>query len=58
MVLQHQHRIGVALRDQVIDLSKIKHLFTGPVLSMRHDIFEQVQLYLVVVETSLVFGQI
>jgi len=41
-VLQTRHRIGVALHDQVIDLSVIKHLFTGAVLSSRLDIFDEV----------------
>jgi len=40
---QPRHRIGVAFHDQVIDLSKIKHHFTGPVLSSKHDIFDKVQ---------------
>lgn len=47
-MLQPRHRIGIALHDQVIDLSKIKHLFTGPVLSSKHDIFDQVLPYSVI----------
>ena len=29
---QPEHRIGVAIGSQVLDLSKISHLFTGPLL--------------------------
>uniref|UniRef100_K7FYQ1 Fumarylacetoacetase n=1 Tax=Pelodiscus sinensis TaxID=13735 RepID=K7FYQ1_PELSI len=38
---QPRHRIGVAIGDQVLDLSAIKHLFTGPVLSKHQDVFDQ-----------------
>ncbi|XP_075860802.1 fumarylacetoacetase isoform X2 [Microcebus murinus] len=34
-------RIGVAIGDQILDLSVIKHLFTGPVLSRHQDVFDQ-----------------
>ncbi|XP_044294745.1 fumarylacetoacetase [Varanus komodoensis] len=34
-------RIGVAIGDQVLDLSVIKHLFDGPLLSKNHHVFEQ-----------------
>ncbi|XP_068415128.1 fumarylacetoacetase isoform X2 [Eschrichtius robustus] len=34
-------RIGVAIGDQILDLSVIKHLFTGPVLSQHQDVFDQ-----------------
>ncbi|XP_015416050.1 PREDICTED: fumarylacetoacetase, partial [Myotis davidii] len=34
-------RIGVAIGDQILDLSLIKHLFTGPVLSKHQDVFIQ-----------------
>ncbi|XP_033258871.2 fumarylacetoacetase isoform X5 [Orcinus orca] len=34
-------RIGVAIGDQILDLSIIKHLFTGPVLSQHQDVFDQ-----------------
>ncbi len=27
-----QHRIGVAIGDSILDLSKVAHLFTGPLL--------------------------
>ncbi|XP_043844073.1 fumarylacetoacetase [Dromiciops gliroides] len=36
-----RQRIGVAIGDQILDLSVIKHLFTGPVLSGHQDVFEQ-----------------
>ncbi|XP_062998628.1 fumarylacetoacetase [Elgaria multicarinata webbii] len=35
------HRIGVAIGDQVLDLSAIKHLFDGPILSKHHQVFDQ-----------------
>ncbi|XP_048375578.1 fumarylacetoacetase isoform X1 [Sphaerodactylus townsendi] len=35
------HRIGVAIGNQVLDLSAVKHLFDGPVLSKHHHIFDQ-----------------
>ncbi|XP_034524769.1 fumarylacetoacetase [Ailuropoda melanoleuca] len=38
-------RIGVAIGDQILDLSVIKHLFTGPVLSKHQDVFDQVGLH-------------
>ncbi|XP_057579583.1 fumarylacetoacetase isoform X2 [Hippopotamus amphibius kiboko] len=34
-------RIGVAIGDQILDLSVMKHLFTGPVLSQHQDVFDQ-----------------
>uniref|UniRef100_T1DL75 Fumarylacetoacetase n=1 Tax=Crotalus horridus TaxID=35024 RepID=T1DL75_CROHD len=36
-----RHRIGVAIGDQVLDLSAVKHLFDGPVLSKQRHVFEQ-----------------
>ncbi|KYO21098.1 fumarylacetoacetase [Alligator mississippiensis] len=36
-----RHRIGVAIGDQILDLSAVKHLFTGPVLSKHHNVFDQ-----------------
>ncbi|XP_048375579.1 fumarylacetoacetase isoform X2 [Sphaerodactylus townsendi] len=36
-----RHRIGVAIGNQVLDLSAVKHLFDGPVLSKHHHIFDQ-----------------
>nr|XP_060473406.1 fumarylacetoacetase [Panthera onca] len=38
---QPRPRIGVAIGDQILDLSVIKHLFTGPVLSKHQDVFDQ-----------------
>lgn len=32
----------MAIGDQILDLSAIKHLFTGPVLSKHQDVFDQV----------------
>ena len=32
----------MAIGDQILDLSVIKHLFTGPVLSQHQDVFDQV----------------
>lgn len=32
----------MAIGDQILDLSIIKHLFTGPVLSKHQDVFDQV----------------
>jgi len=55
-VLQPQHRIGVALHDQVIDLSKIKHLFTGPVLSSKHDVFDQVWPHSAIIDSMLLYS--
>lgn len=40
--LQDKKRIGVALGDQILDLSLVKHLFTGPLLSGCQHVFEQV----------------
>ncbi|XP_040825404.1 fumarylacetoacetase isoform X2 [Ochotona curzoniae] len=34
-------RIGVAIGDQILDLSIIKHLFTGPILSKHQDVFDE-----------------
>uniref|UniRef100_A0A8C0PLX0 Fumarylacetoacetase n=1 Tax=Canis lupus familiaris TaxID=9615 RepID=A0A8C0PLX0_CANLF len=36
-----RQRIGVAIGDQILDLSVIKHLFTGPILSKHQDVFNQ-----------------
>ncbi|XP_066492129.1 fumarylacetoacetase [Tiliqua scincoides] len=38
---QPKHRIGVAIGDQVLDLSAVKHLFDGPILSKHHHVFDQ-----------------
>ncbi|XP_033625007.1 fumarylacetoacetase-like [Asterias rubens] len=36
-----QHRIGVAIGDQVLDLSVVKELFNGPHLSECRDVFDK-----------------
>ncbi|XP_056427521.1 fumarylacetoacetase [Hyla sarda] len=36
-----RHRIGVAIGDQILDLSVIRHLFNGPVLSGKQDVFHE-----------------
>ncbi|KAM9319172.1 fumarylacetoacetase [Pholidichthys leucotaenia] len=36
-----KHRIGVAIGDQILDLSVVKSLFGGPVLSKHQDVFDQ-----------------
>lgn len=38
------HRIGVAIGNQVLDLSVIRHLFTGPVLQSQQDVFAEATL--------------
>ncbi|XP_054858950.1 fumarylacetoacetase [Eublepharis macularius] len=38
---QPRHRIGVAIGNQVLDLSAVKHLFNGPILSKHHHVFDQ-----------------
>ena len=40
--LQPQHRIGVAIGDSVLDLSAVKHLFSGPELSSKQHVFSEV----------------
>ncbi|XP_060899062.1 fumarylacetoacetase [Labrus mixtus] len=39
-----KHRIGVAIGDQILDLSVVKSLFQGPVMSTHQDVFEQTTL--------------
>ncbi|CAD5233058.1 unnamed protein product [Bursaphelenchus xylophilus] len=39
-----QRRIGVAIGQQILDLSAIKHLFTSPQLQGRQDVFSQTTL--------------
>ncbi|XP_068183531.1 fumarylacetoacetase isoform X2 [Antennarius striatus] len=36
-----KHRIGVAIGDQILDVSVIKFLFQGPVMSKHQDVFDQ-----------------
>ncbi|KAG8574843.1 hypothetical protein GDO81_009361 [Engystomops pustulosus] len=38
---EQRHRIGVAIGDQILDLSVIKDLFNGPYLSAQQDVFYQ-----------------
>uniref|UniRef100_A0A914R1A6 Fumarylacetoacetase n=1 Tax=Parascaris equorum TaxID=6256 RepID=A0A914R1A6_PAREQ len=33
--------IGVAIGDYILDLSQVKHFFTGPYLSAKQNVFEQ-----------------
>lgn len=35
------HRIGVAIGEMILDLSLISHLFTGPVLKTKQQVFQQ-----------------
>ncbi|KAK2164141.1 hypothetical protein LSH36_68g07005 [Paralvinella palmiformis] len=37
----HQHKIGVAIGDKILDLSVIKHLFNGPVLNGSQEVFNK-----------------
>jgi len=39
-----QHRIGVAIGNHILDLSKIAHLFDGPLLSEHQAVFQQSSL--------------
>ncbi|GAB1607175.1 fumarylacetoacetase-like [Argonauta hians] len=36
-----RHRIGVAIGDQILDLSVVKHLFFGPALKDHQDVFDK-----------------
>ncbi|XP_075063591.1 fumarylacetoacetase [Mixophyes fleayi] len=36
-----RHRIGVAIGNQILDLSAIRHLFNGPFLSANQDVFNE-----------------
>ncbi|NXT13210.1 FAAA Fumarylacetoacetase, partial [Prunella fulvescens] len=36
-----RHRLGVAIGDQILDLSVIKHLFNGPALAKHQHVFDQ-----------------
>uniref|UniRef100_A0A8C1WNZ4 Fumarylacetoacetase n=1 Tax=Cyprinus carpio TaxID=7962 RepID=A0A8C1WNZ4_CYPCA len=40
-IKKSRHRIGIAIGDQILDLSVIKHLFNGPALGPHQDVFEQ-----------------
>lgn len=37
----NRHRIGVAIGDQILDLSVVKHLFDGPILKNSQHVFEE-----------------
>ena len=43
-VLQPKPRIGVAIGDEILDLSAVKHLFDGPVLRSQQHVFEEVRV--------------
>jgi len=38
---QPEHRIGVAIGDQILDLSKISNLFSGPLLKTQQHVFRE-----------------
>lgn len=40
--VEARRRIGVAIGDQIVDLSAIKHLLTGPEVSQHRHVFDQV----------------
>ena len=42
---QSTHRLGVAIGDQILDLSVVKELFNGPVLSECRDVFGEVSVF-------------
>ncbi|XP_065198959.1 fumarylacetoacetase-like [Sycon ciliatum] len=39
-----RHRIGVAIGEEILDLSAVKSLFTGPVLANQQDVFDELTL--------------
>ena len=39
-----RNRIGVAIGDEVLDLSKVSHLFTGPLMSGHQEVFHSSSL--------------
>lgn len=41
--LQKTKRIGVAIGDKILDLSKIKHYFDGPELKKNQSVFSEVR---------------
>ena len=41
--LQPRHRIGVAIGEHVLDLAEISELFTGPLMSQRKSVLEEVR---------------
>ena len=40
-MLQPKKRIGVAIGNQILDLSVVKSLFNGEILSSKQDVFDQ-----------------
>ena len=44
LVFQPKHRIGVAIGDQILDLSVAKALFDGPALSKQQHVFDEVAM--------------
>ena len=44
LVFQPKHRIGVAIGDQILDLSVVKTLFDGPTLSKQQHVFDEVAI--------------
>ena len=44
LVFQPKHRIGVAIGDQILDLSVVKALFDGPALSKQQHVFDEVAM--------------
>ncbi|VDK55170.1 unnamed protein product [Anisakis simplex] len=40
-IFQPKKRIGVAIGDYILDLSAVKHLFTGPIFSSKQHVFEE-----------------
>ena len=44
LVFQPRHRIGVAIGDQILDLSVVKALFDGPALSKQQHVFDEVAM--------------
>lgn len=41
-LVQEHRRIGVAIGDQILDLSAIAHLFDGPNLKAHQNVFKEV----------------
>jgi fumarylacetoacetase len=42
--LKDNHRIGVAIGDNVVDLSQIKHLFNGPLMKSKQNVLDSTTL--------------
>ena len=41
-LFQPTHRIGTAIGDMILDLSVIAHLFSGPLLGPKQNVFKEV----------------